>query len=198
MKDEFTPQASHILGKGLMEQVRQDQQLSKYPLGLNRPPLHWGTTQHGKLSADQWGVVASVSLVVTLVRCWGYSSDTPPTSHSTPTLLSVKEAKEESARQRKLCMLYNFIDLVKASLMAHNRITSERHANSYRHYIRRFFKNVSILYPHFAVRPSGHISLHFDEFLRTLGPSHSYKVPGFERMNFEMQSTKTNRKLGVL
>ena len=174
-----------------MDEVRLDQQSSRYPLGLDKPPLNWGTSQHGKLSADQWGVVATVSLVITLVRCWGYNADLPV------SLSAAESAKELTLRQRKLCMLYNFTDLVKASLMAHNRVTSQQHADSYSYHNHRFFQKALALYPAFQIKPAGHISMHFAEFLRSLGPSHAYKVPGFERMNFEMQSTKTNRKLGM-
>jgi hypothetical protein len=174
-----------------MEEIHKDERASLFPLGLVKPPHNWGTTQHGKLTADQWGVIATKSLVVTLVRHWGYRQASPNT-HA-----DVTKAREK-AFLRKRAMLWNFVDMVKASLMAHNRVTSVKHAESYQQHIYRYFREVSALYPSFSMTPSAHISLHFDDYLKRIGPSHAYKVPGFERMNYEMQSTNTNGKLGTM
>ncbi|KIY63827.1 hypothetical protein CYLTODRAFT_320349, partial [Cylindrobasidium torrendii FP15055 ss-10] len=154
-------------------------------------PSGWGTASHGKLSAAQWGVVGMVSLTITLILEWGYCEDAGPDEH--PNVL----ARAEYLRARRLAMLYNFVDLIKASFMAHNRTSSELHAASYDFYIRRYFVMVGRLYPGFSMKPSGHVSLgHVGPFLRNVGPSHAYKADAFERMNYVMQSTETNKKLG--
>ncbi|KIY61469.1 hypothetical protein CYLTODRAFT_314574, partial [Cylindrobasidium torrendii FP15055 ss-10] len=153
-------------------------------------PSGWGTASHGKLSAAQWGVVGMVSLAITLIHEWGYS-DRIEDDHADIV------SRTQHRQARHLVMLYNFVDLVKASLMAHNRRTSDAHADSYDFYIRRYFATVGRLYPGFGMKPSGHVSLgHVGPFLRKTGPSHAYKADAFERMNYVMQSTETNKKLG--
>lgn len=182
---------AHVLGGRLMAKIHQNEQDSDYPLGVGKPPIAWGTASHGKLSAAQWGVVGMVSLTVTLIREWGYPEEVGVDEHADVV------ARAKYLRERRLSMLYNFIDLVKASLMAHNRTSSARHADSYDFYIRRYFAMVGRLYPGFGMKPSGHVSLgHVSHFLRNVGPSHPYKADAFERMNYVMQSTQTNKKLG--
>ena len=41
------------------------------PSWLNAAPAAFGTTQHGKLSADQWRTVGTLNLPITLIRTWG-------------------------------------------------------------------------------------------------------------------------------
>lgn len=195
MQSSLKPYRSHVLGKSIMDAVRRDEANTTYPLGLERPPVDWGTTNHGKLTADQWGVIATKSLLVTLVHQWGYISEDMPESPAAQT--PILWERHTYGRQRRLCLLHNFVDLVKASLMAHNRTTSKDHARSYDHHIQRFFSKVTILYPSTAMKPSGHVSMHLGRALQDFGPTHSYKAPGFERMNYEMQSTPTNNKRGM-
>lgn len=178
-KDAPGKAGPHILGKSIMEQVHRDEASTLYPVGINKPPPKWGSTEHGKLSADQNYVVGTKSLVVTLVRRWGY-----------PENASRKES------QRMLQMLHNYADLVKATLMFQNRVTSAAHADSYIHHMLRFFQQAGLIHHRFAMRPSGHIALHYDDFLRSFGPSHAFETPAFERINYVLQSSKTNMKLG--
>ncbi|KAH6869077.1 hypothetical protein BKA70DRAFT_1452159 [Coprinopsis sp. MPI-PUGE-AT-0042] len=41
------------------------------PSWIVRPPLNFGLKRFGKLNADQWRMVCTVSLVITLVHLWG-------------------------------------------------------------------------------------------------------------------------------
>lgn len=171
----------HVLGKSIMKDTHQGDLRSFWPLGLNRPPLDWGTTTHGKLGADQFETICTKSsFLVVIVRRWGYPD--PQDDAATTT--------------RKRRMLHNYADLVKASCMIHNRITSSAHCASCDAHMLRFFGECSTLYRNFAMRPSNHIGLHYGDVMRKFGPSHAIKVPGFERLNYVLSSINTNQKHG--
>lgn len=93
-------------------------------------------------------------------------------------------------------MLENFLDMVKAIDTAHNRTISAAHADSYKHHAFCYLQTTRNLYKDFKMKPIHHISLHLGEFMRRMGPVHSYRVPAFERLNFLMQRENTNLKSG--
>ncbi|KAK0502066.1 hypothetical protein EDD18DRAFT_1064895, partial [Armillaria luteobubalina] len=157
-----------------MEEVRKDMQQCILPLALHPAPLDWGTPRRGKLSADQWKMVCSIHLPITLVRLWGVSVG------------------------RHRAMLENFLNMVKAIDTTHNREISASHIDSYDHHAFRYLKTARVLYKDFKMKPIHHVSLHLGEFMRRMGPVHSYRVPAFERLNFLMQRENTNMKSGKL
>ncbi|KAF9001036.1 hypothetical protein BDZ89DRAFT_968770 [Hymenopellis radicata] len=159
-----------------MEAVRKDMARSKFPLGINKAPMNWGTPGRGKLSADIWRVVCTIHLVITLIRVWGYEGQTV---------------------SRQKAMLVNFLDLVNAMLMAANRTSSDAHADSFDAHCYRYLEKSQLIYRDFKVKPLQHVGQHFGHFLRTMGPSHAFRTPGFERMNYYMQRTNTNNHQGT-
>lgn len=208
-QDEET--GEHVLGKGLMEEVRKDITASIFPLGVSKAPLTWGTPSRGKLKADEWRVLNTIHLPITLIRLWGY----PPTSGaerrqkeqaSISGRMSPSEAIEEGSEQaleaarrrhRLRRMLRNYLDLTNTILLSNNKTSSAAHAESYRLHVTRYLQTAQNLYRHFKVKPIHHIAGHFDHFLREMGPSHAFRTAGFERMNHTMQTTNTNNHLGM-
>ncbi len=145
------------------------------PLSLIRAPLDWGTTCRGKLSTDQWRVICTIHLPITLVRLWGPSPVT---------------------RQQQ--MIENFMDLYKAMEIAQNCIISKDHITSYDTHIVQYLKGVNHLYRDFAMKPIHHMAQHLREFMLRMGPVHAYRIPAFERLNYLMQQENTNLKIGLL
>ncbi|KAG1883704.1 hypothetical protein F4604DRAFT_1878931 [Suillus subluteus] len=90
----------NMLGKELVERIQSDIAKTSFPSWLVPPPRNFGSASHGKLKADQWRSVCTVSLVITLVRTWGSTS--------------------ASELQRRL--LSNFTDLVIAVDIATKRL----------------------------------------------------------------------------
>ncbi|KAK0471699.1 hypothetical protein IW261DRAFT_1571761 [Armillaria novae-zelandiae] len=88
--------------------------------------------------------------------------------------------------------------MVKAIDTAHNRAISASHINSYNHHSFRYLQTARVLYKDFKMKPIHHVSLHLGEFMRRMGPVHSYRVPAFEHLNFLMQWENTNMKSGEL
>ncbi len=143
------------------------------PPSVIRPPLDWGTARRGKLSADQWRVICTVHLPITLIRLWGSS------------LLT-----------RRRQMLENYVDLYKAMETTQNRVISDDHVDSYEFHIMQYLTGVSHLYKDFSMKPIHHMSQHLGEFMRQMGPVHAYRVPAFERLNYLMQRENTNMMPG--
>ncbi|KAK0494004.1 hypothetical protein EDD18DRAFT_1077839 [Armillaria luteobubalina] len=158
-----------------MEEIRKDMENSVLLPLLIRAPLDWGTVHHGKLSGDQWRIICTIHLPITLVRLWG------------PSLVP-----------RWWQMVKNFMDLYKAMETAQNRIISKEHVTSYENHIIKYLKGVNHLYKDFMMKPIHHMAQHLGEFMLQMGPVHAYHVPAFERLNFLMQQENTNLKIGLL
>ncbi|KAK0440683.1 uncharacterized protein EV420DRAFT_1247741, partial [Desarmillaria tabescens] len=168
----------HVLGRSIMEAVYEDMKKTRLPLWVSRAPKDWGTPSRGKLTADQWKVICTVHLVITLIRIWG----TP----SSP----------ESLRFSR--MLTNFLDMVKAVSILNLRVTSHMHIQRYNFFAKRYVGVMKTLYKDVAVKPIHHMALHAGEFLRVFGPVHAYRTLAFERLNHTMQQQNTNSKFGEL
>lgn len=180
-----TPEESEVD----LETIHRGEKTTRYPVGVPRPPPGWGTTTYGKLSAKHWDIVTTKSVVVSQVPEWYSAIPGGMKTVDESINLNIPWSREQHK-------MYNLADLVKASLMAHNHVTSREHAQSYRLHLSRFYKNAPKLYPKFAMTPKNHVSLHFGQILCEFGPSHAYKTPAFERINYALQSTNTNKKAG--
>lgn len=202
----------HVLGKSLMDEVRKDITASVFPLGVSKAPLNWGTPSRGKLKADEWRVLNTIHLPITLIRLWGYppepgaerrQGEQASTSGRIFVVSTTRKEDSQAALQtarrtyRLRLMLRNYLDLTNTILLSNNKISSAAHADSYRLHVTRYLRTAQSLYRHFKVKPIHHIAGHFDHFLRDLGPSHAFRTAGFERMNHTMQTTNTNNHLGM-
>ncbi|KAG6912887.1 hypothetical protein DXG01_011329 [Tephrocybe rancida] len=59
-----------VLGKDVMDAIWADMRRTQLPTWIRPAPPNWGTSQRGKLSADQYRVICTIHVVVTLVRLW--------------------------------------------------------------------------------------------------------------------------------
>jgi hypothetical protein len=163
-----------VLGKDILASIRADMAKTVLPSWVDPAPRNWGTTEHGKLSADQWRVLCTVHLPISLISKWSGSS------------------------ARCSDMLANFMDLVTAVRIASMRVTNDEYITLYEHHIFSYISGVLELYKDADIKPNHHLSLHLGHFLRTFGPVHSYRTFAFERINYMMQKMKTNARPGIL
>ena len=110
-KTKAPPTTSAVLGKGVMEAVWADMALTELPSWVTEVPSNWGTAARGKLSTNNWRVICTVHLPITLIRLWG-DDDTP-------------EYWKD--------ILENFIDLVRAVQIANLCSISEKEIKLYEH-----------------------------------------------------------------
>ncbi|KAI0711247.1 hypothetical protein C8Q76DRAFT_568046, partial [Earliella scabrosa] len=153
------------------EHVRENMEL---PSWISAGPKGFGTTQRGKLSADQWHTVCTVVLPVALIWAW------------------------DPADTRKMEMLSNFMDLVTAVVIAGLLETSPEHIALYRQYMLRYLNKMKALYPEVTVKPNHHFALHIPDFLEFFAPTHSWRSFAFERFNYMLQRLNTNLTFGQL
>ena len=103
-----------LLGKDVMEAIWEDMSFTQLPSWVGSVPRNWGTTKRGKLSADNWRVITTIHLPITLIRLWGHDNG------------------------RKKELLDNFMDLVCAVRIANMRVSSKDQVKAYNHHIARY------------------------------------------------------------
>ncbi|KAJ3765827.1 hypothetical protein FB446DRAFT_609324, partial [Lentinula raphanica] len=169
----------HVIAKDLIEEVWKDMESTILPSWIDPPPHNWGTKAAGKLSADEWKVVCSISLVITLIRIWGYKY-------------------QHQQQSRHFQLLLNFLDLVHAIQLLNLRETSVDIGKRYQFLILQYLHNVLELFPDVSLKPNHHYAIHIAEDLDLMGPVHARNTPIFERTNHFLQEVKSNKHLGKL
>ncbi|KAJ3716826.1 hypothetical protein C8R42DRAFT_724475 [Lentinula raphanica] len=180
-ESDLTPKrgatSRHVIAKDILDEVWNDMKITVLPSWMDSPPENWGTKANGKLSADEWKVVCSVSLVVTLIRLWGYPYEDKP-------------------QARHFQMLQNFLDMVHAIRLLNLRETSEDSRNEYRSLILRYLRTLLVLFPDVNLKPNHHYALHIIEDLEIMGPVQARNMPVFERTNHILQEVNSNNHSG--
>ncbi|KAH9895959.1 hypothetical protein C8Q73DRAFT_644239 [Cubamyces lactineus] len=160
-----------VLDQATIERIRADIAATVFPSWMERPPRNFGSPSHGKLKADQWRTVCTVSLVITLCRLWGTSS----------------------ASQKEKLLLDNFVHLVSAVDLATRRTTDPDRIARFDAHIVQYLSSLQSLFAHDFV-PNHHLSLHLHECLLLFGPVHAWWAFPFERYNGLLQRLNNNNK----
>jgi hypothetical protein len=156
-----------------MAAIWADMACTQLPTWIGSVPRNWGTSERGKLSADQWCVICIVHMPITLIRLW----------------------VNETGRRKAL--LANFMDLVTAVRIANMRVSSPNQVTAYNKAILRYLAGVQTLYPDFNLKPSHHVAIHIGDILSLFGPVHSHSAPFFERYINFLHRVNTNLKFGM-
>lgn len=170
-----TEAQTNVIGRGVLKEIHDDMGLLQMPNWLQPAPKGFGTTAHGKLSADQWRVACTVHIPFTLIRLWGHL--------------------DENDRKRK--MLDNFMQLVRAVDIAGSLRISEEDIKTYEECILNYLRGLKELYKEVTIKPNHHFAVHLAIFLRKFGPVHSWRAYVFERFNYLLQNTNTNKRPGL-
>ncbi|EIW54249.1 uncharacterized protein TRAVEDRAFT_132588, partial [Trametes versicolor FP-101664 SS1] len=161
----------NALGRQAMASFRTVRASMELPSWVTPAPRGFGTTEHGKLSADQWHTTCTAVLPVALVLVWG--SDT-------------------QAETRNFKMLCNFMDLVSAVILAGLLEITSEHITMYEQYMLRYLTTMKDLYKEATVKPNHHYALHIPHFMRLFAPVHSWRSFAIERFNYVLQRMNTN------
>ena len=161
-----------VLGKDVMAAVWADMARTRTPSWITEAPRNWGTAERGKLSADQWRVVCTIHLPITLIWLW------------------------DGETGRKKAMLENFMDLVIAVRIANMRVTTSSQISAYNEHIQRYVSELQSLYPGENLRPTHHAALHIGDILERFGPVHSHSAPFFERYINFLHQININNQVG--
>ena len=156
-----------------MDHVWNDMRLTELPSWMSPVPSNWGTTTRGKLTADQWMVICTVHLPVTLIRLWGNLTD------------------------RRFELLCNFMDLTSAVQLATQRSIMAEMIDDHELLIARYLNGMKRLFKGNKVQPIHHAALHASDFLRLFGPTHAVQAFGGERLLGELSLQNVNNKSGM-
>ncbi|TFK82410.1 hypothetical protein K466DRAFT_500383 [Polyporus arcularius HHB13444] len=173
LADDIPPDVSkyQVLSYEVLQAIRRDILSTQLPSWLQRPPSNFGSPSHGKLKADQWRTVCTVSMVITLVRLWSSST----------------------ASDSDKALLENFLHLVSAVDLASRRSMSRSRAAAYDEHMFRYLSGLQDLFDHQFV-PNHHLSLHLHDCLVLFGPVHGWWAFPFERYNGLFHQANTNNK----
>lgn len=157
----------------VMAEVWGDMEYTQLPSWVHPAPRNWGTAEHGKLSADQWRILCTIHLPITLIRLW----------------------EDETGRKKDL--LQNFMCLVTAVRIANMQVSSRNQVQAYNENIFRYVQGIKDLYPYNNLKPVVHVALHIGDILELFGPVHSHSAPFYEHYINFFHGVKTNGKIGM-
>lgn len=162
-----------VLGKDVMQEVWDDMEFTELPSWMSPAPRNWGTAARGKLTADQWMVVCTVHLPITLIRIWGTLQD------------------------RRFSLLCNFMDLASSVQLADQRTINDQIIRDSEMLMSRYLNTMKTLFKDTKIQPIHHAALHAGDFLRLFGPNHSVRAFGGERYLEVLGLQNVNNKSGL-
>jgi hypothetical protein len=167
----------HVLTPKEMEGIWSDLRAMATPSWLSSVPKDIGSGNHGKPKADQWRVLGTTYLPVSLVRLWA----------------KVQEGDERSERCRKILDIT--ISLLSAVIIASSQTTGQPRATSYLQHMQAYLSGIQELFPEYKFHPNHHMSLHLHEYLMLFGPVHAWWTFPFERIIGLLQRISTSGKI---
>lgn len=167
-----------VLTKADVQAIREDILHMTRPSWFTSVPNQLGHAAHGKLKADQWRVLGTTFLPISLNRLW---SD-----------LDVNDPR--SVRCRKIVNLT--LDLVSAVITATSRTTSSAHVCAYRQHMQDYLVGLKNIFPDYKFHANHHMALHLAEYIALFGPVHSWWAFPFKRIIGMLQHISTNYKPG--
>jgi hypothetical protein len=185
---EVSPDDASTFSKGCIlteeevESIRSDIENMMTPSWLTSVPNDLGEPRHGKLKADQWRVLATTYLPISLVRMWDANE------------LEGQPPERPTSRRQKL--LHATMSLISAVIIATSQKTSSAKAGLYLQHMQTYLRLMKELIPDYDFRPNHHMSLHLAEYLCLFGPVHAWWTFPFERLIGMLQRIPTNFKMG--
>ena len=146
---------------------------TELPSWMSPAPPNWGTATCGKLTADQWMVICTIHLPITLIRIWGHLND------------------------RRFSLLCNFMDLTSSIQLSDQRVINEQIISDSEALMSRYLNTMKILFKDARIQPIHHAALHAGDFLRLFGPNHSVRAFGGERYLEVLGLQNVNNKSGL-
>jgi hypothetical protein len=168
----------HVLVPEEMEEIWSDIRNMVTPSWITSVPKDLGSPRHGKPKADQWRVLGTTYLPVSLVRLWA----------------KVHKGDKRSERCRKI--LDMTISLLSAVIIASSRVTSSSRADLYLQHMQAYLNGIHDLFPQYKFHPNHHMALHLHEYLTLYGPVHAWWTFPFERIIGMLQRISTSSKIG--
>ena len=153
-----------------MNELRSDIERMITPSWLTSVPSNLGEPSHGKLKADQWRILGTTYLPISLTRLWS-------------------QLEDDDERSKLLAMT---LSLVSAVIIASSRTTSRENAGLYLHHMQTYLAGLRKLFPLYKFLPNHHMALHLPEYLCLYGPVHSWWTFPFKHLIGMLQRIPNN------
>lgn len=166
-----------VLTKDDVEAIQRDREQMLTPSWLSSIPPY-GEKGEGKLKADEWRVLATIYLPVTLIRLW-----TPQ-----PGSTNVDPLQDQ--------MLKMTMHLLSAVSLACGSTSTAETRDQYLEEMRSYRKCLQELFPKYNCCPNHHNALHLHECMRLFGPVHGWWAFPYERTIGLLQKAHINYQPG--
>ena len=171
----------HILKPEEVQAIHDDISSIIRPSWLTSVPAELGSAQHGKLKADQWQILGTTFLPLTLICLWQASDG---------------EGNDDRAT-RCAQILDITLSLLSAITIALSHSTTYSHADIMQQHLLNYLRGLKELFPNYKFCPNHHMALHLPEYIKLYGPVHSWWAFPFERVIGMLQHISTNYKTGI-
>ncbi|KZV59474.1 hypothetical protein PENSPDRAFT_678949 [Peniophora sp. CONT] len=142
------------------------------PTHIDRPPTNLGQARHGKLKADAYLVLFAFIFPLIIPEIW-WSFPIP--------------SYERDLLESFCHLIVSTFIVISYKSSAHDRSSFAYHYTSYRRSIQELFPNPS--------KPNHHYAMHYPTIMENWGPVAALNEFAGERLNGQMQRTKTNRHM---
>jgi hypothetical protein len=136
-----------VLGKDVMDAIRDNMDKTILPSWVGAVPRDWGTKARGKLSAGHWKVLFTIHLPITLIWRW----------------------RKETGRLREV--LHNILLLVAIIEIASLKETSPQMAEAYKGNYKKYVEGIQDLFKEDTITPVVHVAGHIGENLQDFFPA---------------------------
>ena len=151
------------------------------PSWLTSVPAQLGSASHGKLKVDQWRVLGTTFLPLSLIHLWQAS-----------------DAENNDERATRCARILDVtLSLLSAVAIALSHTTTHSHADVMQQHLLDYLQGLKELFPDYKFRPNHHMALHLPEYIKLFGPVHSWWAFPFERVIGMLQRISTNYKPGT-
>lgn len=163
-----------------MKEIWSDIAKTARPSWLTSVPAKLGSAAHGKLKADQWRVLGTTLIPISLIRIWSQVDTTDARSQACKGVLDIT------------------MSLLSAVVIASSRVTSLHNADMYLQHMTAYLEGLHRLFPEYGFHSNHHMALHLHEYLRLYGPVHSWWTFPFKRVIGMIQRIPCNHKIGMI
>ena len=172
------PQNNQFVTSEEVKAIQASIQKTCRPSWQQAPPRAFGTSQQGKLKADQWRTLIEFDIPVSLVELW-------------------VDVNGSCADKKHLALIEITMNLATAVFYGTSRRTSENHAALYTMHLQKYLKGLQMLSPAPKLVPNHHFALHVGEQLLLFGPVSGWWTYPYERLIGRLQRMRTSYRVGM-
>lgn len=146
----------HVLKWDELEAIWKDISDLIWPSWLTSVPAQLGSSSHGKLKADQWCILGTTFLLLSLIHLWSSSEKDNECSVWCCGILDV------------------ILSLLSAIAITTSWTTTNDHAEAFHSHLLDYLNGLKKLFPDYEFYPNHHMALHLGKYIKFYGPVHSW------------------------